>query len=109
MFEHVSVDLGYQDLDAETTESGRKYVGPNGNKYPSVTTVLSILTEDGIREWRARVGEEEANKISHRASTRGTAVHAIIEDYINNVEDYRSKYMLNIIDNFLTVKQVLDS
>ena len=109
MFNHEPVDLGYQDLDSETKQSGRKYVSPNGNKYPSVTTVLSILTEDSIREWRARVGEETANKISHRASTRGTAVHAIIEDYINNVEDYQKKYMPNVYDNFLSVKSVLDS
>jgi len=108
MFEHVKVDLGYGDLDSETKTSGRNYVTPDGKRYPSVTTVLSILTEDSIREWRARVGEEEANKISHRASTRGTAVHAIIEDYINNEPEYAKKYMPNVYDNFLSVKSVLD-
>lgn len=108
MFNHLKTDLGYQDLDNETTESGRQYVAPDGTRFPSVTTVLSILSEDSIKRWRERVGEEEANKISHRASTRGTAVHAIIEDYINNVEDYHTKYMPNILDNFLSVKDVLD-
>lgn len=108
MFKHDPVDLGYDDLDAETLSSGRTYTTPTGNKYPSITTVLSVLSEDGIKAWRARVGEEEANKISHRASTRGTAVHAIIEDYINNVEGIYEKYMPNIVDNFKDVKSILD-
>ena len=109
MFEHVGIDLGYDDLDCETKESGRKYSTPDGVKYPSITTVLSILSRDAIMAWRRRVGAEEANKIAHRASTRGTAVHAIIEKYLNNDEDYREGYLPNIIDNFLTVKEVLDS
>jgi hypothetical protein len=109
VFEHVGIDLGYDDLDCETKESGRKYSTPDGVKYPSITTVLSILSRDAIMAWRRRVGAEEANKISHRASTRGTAVHAIIEKYLNNDEDYREGYMPNIIDNFLTVKEVLDA
>ena len=107
-FEHVGIDLGYDDILAETTDSGRKYKCPNGVSYPSVTTVLSILSEDAIRAWRKKVGEEEANKISHRAATRGTAVHSIIEDYINNKEDYTEGYMPNVIENFKDVKGILD-
>jgi len=107
-FRHVQIDLGYKDLDAETSDDGRFYATKDGIKYPSVTTVLSILNEDAIKAWRARVGEEEANKISHRASTRGTAVHSIIEKYIDNLEDYKEGFMPNVIDNFLTVKKVLD-
>lgn len=109
MFEHVGVNLGYDDLTANTSSSGRQYATPDGKKYPSITTVLSILSEDAIKAWRKRVGEEEANRVSQRASSRGTAVHAIIEDYLNNVESYRSKYMPNIIDNFLPLKEILDS
>lgn len=107
-FIHEKVDLGYSDLDADTTSSGRLYRTPSGG-LPSITTVLKILTEEHIQAWRARVGEEEANRISHRASTRGTAVHAIIEDYINNKEDYTDGYMPNIIDNFRSVQKVLDA
>lgn len=108
-FEHVGIDLGYDDILAETTDTGRKYKCPNGVSYPSVTTVLSILNEDAIRKWRQRVGEEEANKISHRAATRGTAVHEIIEDYINNKADYTEGYMPNVIENFKDVKGILDA
>ena len=45
-FKHEPIDLGYVDLVAKTTSSGRKYAAPNGIKYPSVTTVLGILSED---------------------------------------------------------------
>lgn len=107
-FEHAEWALDYEDLVATTGESGRKYACPNGKSYPSVTTVLSILSEDGIREWRQRVGEEEANKISHRASTRGTAVHLIIEKYINNDESFTKGFMPNVVENFKSVQPVLD-
>jgi len=109
MFEHVKVDLGYDDLDAVTSEAGRLYETPDGVKYPSITTVLSILSEDGIRKWKERVGEEEAAKISYRASTRGTAVHEIIEKYIDNIENFKDGYTPNIIASFLAVKPILDT
>jgi len=109
MFEHVKVDLGYDDLDAVTSETGRLYETPDGVKYPSITTVLSILSEDGIRKWKERVGEEEAAKISYRASTRGTAVHEIIEKYIDNIENFKDGYTPNIIASFLAVKPILDT
>ena len=109
MFEHVNYDLGYADLESETLSTGRHYETPDGKKYPSITTCLSILSEKGIAAWRKRVGDVEADKISFRASTRGTAVHEIIEDYINNVPDYTKKYMPNIVANFLDVKEILDT
>ena len=51
------------DLKATTTEDGRRYLTPNGNSYPSVTTVLSSYNKKAILEWRQRVGEEVVNKI----------------------------------------------
>tara|TARA_B100000768_G_scaffold153107_1_gene149180 strand:+ start:21119 stop:21868 length:750 start_codon:yes stop_codon:yes gene_type:complete len=109
-FEHVTdFKLDYGDLECETLPTGRTYKTPDGEKYPSITTVLSVNSGDSIAKWRARVGNEEADKISFRASTRGTLVHEIIEDYINNKEDYAKKYMPNIVANFLDVKDILDS
>ena len=61
------------------------YVDDDGNKYPSITTVLSILNKAAIIAWRKRVGEEEANKISKRATTRGNKCHKLAEDYLNNL------------------------
>ena len=63
MFKHEPIELGYGDLIAETSPNGRIYKDPEGKEYPSVTTVLKILSEEAIQAWRARVGEEEANKV----------------------------------------------
>jgi genome maintenance exonuclease 1 len=83
-FIHETIDLGYNDLVADTQPSGRTYIDPDGNRYPSITTVLSILNEEAIAAWRKRVGDDEANKIGHRAASRGTQVHNIIEKYLLN-------------------------
>ena len=107
-FTHEPIDLGYNDLSAKTTKKGRQYVDPDGNTYPSITTVLSILSEDGIRAWRARVGEEKANQISRIASTRGTTVHNIIEKYVANDPEYIKDEMPHNIQTFKDVQKVID-
>ena len=106
MFEHVPAEL--TEMNAVTTEKGRRYRTPEGIDLPSITTVLSILSRDSIMKWRRRVGAAEANRISHRASTRGTAVHAIIEKYINNEENFKDGYTPDIIGSFLDLKPILD-
>ena len=63
-------------------ENQRLYEVPNGNRYPSVTTVTGKLNEAAIKEWRARVGEEEANRISNRAASRGTQIHELCENFL---------------------------
>ena len=85
-FIHEKIEIGYDDLKVETKSSGRKYITPDGEAYPSITTVLGVLSADSIAAWRARVGDEEANKISHKATTRGTAVHDLVEKYLDNEE-----------------------
>tara|TARA_B100000609_G_scaffold186083_1_gene170504 strand:+ start:167 stop:853 length:687 start_codon:yes stop_codon:yes gene_type:complete len=105
-FEHDKIDLGYSDLDSITSKRGRCYIDPNGVEYPSVTTVLKILSEDSIRKWRKRVGEEEANRISGRASSRGTAVHSIVEGYLKN-EDV-GHYLPHIKQSLQNMRSILD-
>lgn len=83
-FEFVKLSELDFDLKSVTTDSGRMYETPNGEKYPSITTVLSAYGKKGISEWRARVGEEVANKISGAASRRGTALHTVCEKYLLN-------------------------
>jgi genome maintenance exonuclease 1 len=107
MFEHVKTEL--KEMDAVTTETGRQYKTPDGIKLPSITTVLSILSRDGIAAWRKKVGDAEANRISYRASTRGTAVHEILEKYIDNEPDFKEGYTPDIIQSFLAVKDILDT
>ena len=106
-FIHEEVDLGYQDLDANTGEHGRTYITPDGARYPSITTVLSILSEESIAAWRRRVGEEEANRISTKAAGRGTLVHQIIEEYLKNqdVDDY----LPHIRQSLENLRPILDS
>ena len=55
VFEHEKIDVGYNDLDADTTDTGRTYTAPDGSSYPSITTVLGVLSEDAIssKELRA--------------------------------------------------------
>ena len=108
MFNHVEHGIELPKLTRETTESGRKYFTPEGNAYPSITTVLSILSKQAIMEWRKRVGEEEANKISRQAAGRGTAVHKLAEDYLDNVEDWKGKHMPANIASFNDIKPILD-
>mgnify|MGYP001185877216 FL=1 len=106
-FLHEKIDLGYDDLSADTSTTGRVYDTPDG-KYPSVTTVLKILSEDSIAAWRARVGEDEANKISYRASNRGTAVHNIIERYLSNEDLNFSMFQPHIVQSLKNLKPILD-
>lgn len=108
MFTHVEHGVVLPKLTRKTTEAGRRYFTPEGNAYPSITTVLSILSKAGIMEWRRRVGEEAANKISKQASTRGTAVHKLAEDYIDNVEHWSKGAMPANIASFNDIKTILD-
>lgn len=105
-FIHEKIDLGYDDLSAETTAKGRVYLTPDGTRYPSITTVLSLLSRDAIAAWRARVGEEEANKVSYRASTRGTKVHEIVEQYLDNEHD-PTKWTPDILASLENLKPYL--
>jgi genome maintenance exonuclease 1 len=84
LFNHVK--LPSLDLKQITNEETGKrfYVTPEGNKYPSVTTMLSHFNKDVIMEWRRKVGNEQANKISKAASSRGTKLHSVIEKYLAN-------------------------
>ena len=81
-FNHKTVKL--PELTTETINRKRFYITPEGNKYPSITTVLSIRKKEGLLEWRKRVGNDVANYISRTAASRGTKVHHMCEDYLNN-------------------------
>jgi len=108
MFNHVDHGITLPKMTRKTTEKGRKYFTPEGNAYPSITTVLSVLSKDSIMRWRKRVGEEEANKISHQAASRGTSVHKLAEDYLDNVSDWDAKAMPNNLYSFSHLKDIID-
>ena len=97
------------ELKTETVGGKRFYVTPSGKKYPSVTTVSSFASAKSIAAWRKRVGNETANKISTQAAGRGTAVHKLCEDYLNNDPDYTKKQMPVNIESFNCIKPILDT
>ena len=93
-------------IEAEVIESpeGRRYRTPEGNYYPSVTTVLGHGQDMSWRDaWIARVGQAEADRVSRQATTRGTAVHDLLEKYLNNDPNYLKGHMPA---NIATAKQL---
>jgi genome maintenance exonuclease 1 len=97
-------------LTTETINGQRFYSLPCGTLLKSVTTVLSEkMDKTALLEWKAKVGEAEATRISVQAARRGTAVHNIAERYILNEESYYGKNEMPInIESFKPIKRVLD-
>ncbi len=75
--------FNYQPLKRIDTENGRRYIVGEGRPLPSVTTVLS-KTKDltAIKQWQARIGIDEANKIKTEASSLGNSMHKNLEKHI---------------------------
>ena len=74
--------------------------------YPSITSVLSIRQKEGLVEWRKKVGDAVANHIMITAANRGTAVHNMVEDYLNNLdinsnEKYKKQFLPKMMFNVL--------
>lgn len=70
--------------ESTTTTTGRFYNVPGGRRYPSASSVTSLLNKGAIDEWRKRVGIQEANRISGMAARRGTDVHLACETFLRN-------------------------
>ena len=95
------------ELVSETAPDGKRYyVTPSGSKLPSVTTVVGAQKKQAIMEWRRRVGEEVANKISRQATSRGTNVHTLCEKYLNNEE--LGEMMPDAFEMFRSLKPLLN-
>lgn len=101
--------VGLDDLPTTTLDGKRHYITPAG-VLPSVTTVLGekLQSSKGLDEWRARVGQQEADRISKQALSRGSAVHSICENYILN-KDYKAGVMPMDLYTFLQIKPYLDA
>ena len=95
------------DLKSQTFPDGKRYYTlEDGTKLPSVTTVLGAKKKAAIMEWRKRVGEEEANRVSKKATSRGTNVHTLCERYLNN--DKLGEVMPDAKEMFLDLIPLLD-
>jgi len=104
MFNLMLSDL--QKLPRRNVNGQRLYETPDGSFYPSVTTITGQMTKKAIQEWRARVGEKEANRVTKKASSRGTSIHKLCEHYIlNNMDDVKvmpsNKEMFDAMSNHL--------
>ena len=75
----------YTPLNRETVNGKRHYCLPDGNKVPSVTTILDKTkpaeAREALAKWKASVGQERAQQITTEAANRGTRMHAYLEHY----------------------------
>ena len=100
--------LGDIELECKTTESIRLYNLPNGNWVPSITSVTSFYNRQIFAKWRQRVGLEEANRITKRATARGTDFHQVCQDYLENKELVWDNYQVLTKHMFHHEKPYLD-
>ena len=108
MFAHIEEKHAFPQLMRENYEGKRTYVTDNGDRYPSVTTVLGYKIKPAIKAWRKRVGEQQANKISRQSSVRGTKIHGVCEDYLNNKDLDTEKLSFVETDMFNNMRTYLD-
>ena len=96
------------ELNTVQEDGKRFYVDLNGARYPSVTTVVGLSTRDGIKLWRDRVGEEEANRVSQAAAKKGTRFHELVETYMRKEEPYVEFDNLIQEGQFKSLRPILD-
>lgn len=98
-FNHNPVEI--PELSRETIDGVRYYTVPDSEgevmKLVSITSVTSHWKREQIQAWRNRVGEEEANRVSKKATTRGTDMHTLTEHYLNNEELPKAKVPISQI------------
>lgn len=88
VFKKSELSVQLDELSTVDVGGHRFYVTPNGKKYPSITTLLSQQDKKFLKDWRARVGEKEADRITKYATDTGTELHSIVERYIENENDF---------------------
>jgi genome maintenance exonuclease 1 len=101
----------FVELTTETIDGQRHYVLPDGiTKLKSVTTIISEKSDKtALYEWRKRVGDEEANRISTQAARRGTSIHKIAERYVLNEENIFKDEMPINVETFKSIRNILDN
>lgn len=107
-FNFVSGLPELKQLQTDESTGVRYYLTPTGAKLPSVTTVLGHFKKKAMIEWRNRVGHEEANKISTRASIRGTKFHNMMESYLRNEDGFMEGVMPDMKQSFRDMQETLD-
>ena len=100
--------LGDIELNKKETNGIRLYHLPNGEWVPSITSVTSFYNRQIFVDWRKRVGIEEANRITKKATTRGTDFHEVAQDYLLNKELDWNNYLPASKFMFYHLKPELD-
>jgi len=86
MFTHIKIPELPKIVQKNLPNGKRFYVTPDGNEYPSVTTVLGAKEKPHLENWRKMLGDKNADRETKRCSDRGTAVHELGEKYLKNEE-----------------------
>ena len=121
MFNHIDIEL--PQLERETIDGVRYYKVPDEEellRLVSITSVTSHFNKEIFINWRKKVGEEEAERITKAATSRGTDMHTLVEDYLHNrnlsdvqpISDFLfkiSKSELNRINNIYALEGSLYS
>ena len=81
MFNHLEIEL--PRLERNTIDGVRYYETPN-TKMVSITSIISFYNREIFAKWRKRVGEEAANLKTRLATSRGTDMHTLTENYLKN-------------------------
>jgi hypothetical protein len=86
-FNHVESNL--PQLKRENIDGVRYYLVPDNEeklKLVSITSVTSHFNKKIFEDWRKRVGNEEANRITKESTKRGTDMHTLTEFYLKNLD-----------------------
>ena len=101
-------DIGDFEIPKRVEKDGnRYYVTPDGNHYPSITSVLALQENLGLEAWKEKVGEEEAKRISKESMRIGTAVHQMAEFYLSNYIIKLKDEEKKIVDTFNRLRFLL--
>ena len=101
-------DVGdFEIPEIKVIDGKRFYVTPDGNSYPSITTVLSLQNKPSLEKWKKDVGEKEAKRISKDSMRIGTAVHQMAEFYLSNYIIKLKNEEKKIIDTFNRLRFLL--
>jgi genome maintenance exonuclease 1 len=108
LFTHLSNKFIFEELEQINSDTGRTYKTPSGVIYPSITTVVGDESKASIAAWRKRVGDEEANRVSKKATSRGTRIHEMCEHYVDNIPLIKKDYVYQDLEMFNQIKRILD-
>ena len=87
MFNHVETDL--PQLSRETIDGVRYYSVPDDGdllKLVSITSITSHKNRQIFIDWRKKVGDAKADKITKQSTSRGTDMHTLTECYLKNID-----------------------